>query len=235
MVYAWWNWQREERFDEITVEFEIHNDIELSGKNGIYFMTCFGDVNGIQYYYGLQTDLHQPELGGQDKGLIFSRWETRDLSNAKVPLEGWTQSSGHEGDFIGVRRSYDWSRGSYQTRMAPDGDDDGGRWYGLWITDLEANEETWIGSLKFPFTNSDALLGPTCYNTVEIYGSPTRPVDVPNWKVTLDPPRGDGKPGHVTRDGFSPFTGGYRNAILKYNEEGQLVYEVGLDYIPSKR
>ena len=44
------------------------------------------------------------------KGLIFSRWKERNLVNARIPDDGFTESSGHEGDFIEVRRNYDWAR-----------------------------------------------------------------------------------------------------------------------------
>ena len=46
MAYAWWDWDyqnplrnRQSALNEITVEIEIHNDIELAGAgNGIYLM-----------------------------------------------------------------------------------------------------------------------------------------------------------------------------------------------------
>ena len=139
MVYAWWDWDyqnplrnQQSALNEITVKIEIHNDIELGGAgNGIYLMVCSGDVDGVGYYFGLQTDVHNYNVSDPyaGKGLLFSRWEERDLENARIPSDGWTQSSGHEGDFIGVRRNYDWSVGKYRIRMGRDGDDDdGGRW-----------------------------------------------------------------------------------------------------------
>ena len=56
--------------------------------------------------------------------MIFSRWGTRDLEWARWPEDdGWAESSGHEGDFIRVRRFYDWGPGDYVVRLAPDGAD----------------------------------------------------------------------------------------------------------------
>ena len=49
------------------------------------------------------------------------------------------QSSGHEGDFIGVRRFYDWGPGDYVARLAPDGADRDGQWVGLWITEVSTD------------------------------------------------------------------------------------------------
>ena len=246
MAYAWWDWDyqnplrnQQSALNEITVEIEIHNDIELNGAgNGIYLMVCQGDVDGIGYYFGLQTDMHNYNVSDPyaGKGLLFSRWGERDLENTRIPGDGWTQSSGHEGNFIGVRRNYDWGSGKYLLRIGQDGPDDSvGRWYGLWITDLAINQETWIGSMRFPYIDGRALLGPRCYNTVEIYGPPIAPRDIPYWKVTLNPPKGDGMAATVTDDGFSPFTGGYRNARISYDENGAVIYEVGLDHIPANR
>ena len=242
VVYAWWDWDYknplrnlQSALSEITVDVEIHNDIELAGLNGIYLMVCSGDVDGIGYYFGLQTDVYKPGIGGSGKGLIFSRWGTRDLANARIPGDGWTQSSGHEGDFIGVRRSYAWTAGKYRLRMGIDGEDDTGRWFSVWITDLTTNEETWIGSLRFPTRSRPSLIGPRCYNTVEVYGSPIAPSSIPYWRVTLGPPMGDGERALATLDGYSPFTGGFRNARFEYDESGAIVYEVGLDYIPEGR
>ena len=248
MVYAWWDWDyqnplrnQQSALNEITVEIEIHNDIELGGAgNGIYLMVCSGDVDGIGYYFGLQTDVHNNNanvsLRNTGKGLIFSRWKERNLANARIPDDGFTESSGHEGNFIGVRRNYDWGVGKYLLRMGQDGPDDPvGRWYGLWVTDLAVNQETWIGSMRFPYIGGRALLGPRCYNTVEIYGPPIASRDIPYWKVTLNPPKGDGKVATVTDDGFSPFTGSYRNTRFSYDENGAVIYEIGLDHIPASR
>ena len=248
MVYAYWDWDyqnplrnQQSALNEITVEIEIHNDIELAGSgNGIYLMVCNGDVDGIGYYFGLQTDMHNNNANvpsrNTGKGLIYSRWKESNLVNARIPDDGFTESSGHEGEFIGVRRNYEWGAGKYLLRMGQDGpDDSAGRWYGLWITDLATETETWIGSLRFPLVGGRALLGPRCYNTVEIYGPPIAPRDIPYWKVTLNPPQGDGKPATVTNSGFSPFTGGFRNTRLSYDETGAVIYEVGLDHIPANR
>ena len=95
MVYAWWDWDyrnplrnQQSALNEITVEIEIHNDIELAGAgNGIYLMVCNGDVDGVGYYFGLQTDVHNNNANvsvrNTGKGLIFSRWKERDLDQRK--------------------------------------------------------------------------------------------------------------------------------------------------------
>ncbi|MCY3543796.1 MAG: hypothetical protein OXH22_07130 [Chloroflexi bacterium] len=238
MVGAWWNWNATE-LDEITVNVETHNDIKLTGDNGIYLFNCQGDVNGTLYYFGLQTDV-QGLSGGRGKGVIFSRWGERDLANAKIPDGGWMTSSGHEGNFIGVRGSYDWGEGQYQVRIGKDGDDDSvGRWYGVWITDLSTSTETWIGSLRFPHAAGwPPRLSPQCYNVVEVYGvQPIAPKDIPYWKVTVGPILGDGQAGTFTTSTSSGQRDGvFRNSrFTMVDEDKAITYEVGLDYIPEDR
>ena len=131
MAYIWWEWSANRAdFESLEVDFTIHNDAgDFSSRHGLYLMLGFSHIAGVPFYFGLQTNVNDPAAGPRGKGLIFSRWETRDLDDARVadPVEGWTESSGHEGDFIGVRRSYEWEAGDYRVRIAPDGSDEGGR------------------------------------------------------------------------------------------------------------
>ena len=185
-----WGWQRDkEQLREVVTDFTIHNDVgDWSDQHGFYLMLMHNSISGTNFYFGLQTDANR-----RGKGLIFSRWGTRDLANARFSeAEGWTQSSGHEGDFIGVRRSYDWTTGDYSVRIAPDGLDPDGEWFGLWITDLGTNDTTWIGSLKFPLMDGAATMKPHSLATVELYGNdPIRPIEVPEWHVSVKRPFGD--------------------------------------------
>ena len=129
----------------------------------------WGKISDVEFYFGLQTDVHAPESPyRRGKGLLFSRWATRDLANARISeIDGWTQSSGHEGNFIGVRRSYSWGAGEYRVRLAPDGDpEEDGVWFGLWITDRSTDVTTWIGSLKFPLLDGKAVMRAPTYSTM---------------------------------------------------------------------
>ena len=188
----WWLWRDDQqRFRELTTEFTIHNDVgDWSDEHGYYLMLAFSEISGANFYFGLQTDAN-----GRGKGVIFSRWDERDLANARwSKTDGWTESSGHEGDFIGVRRFYPWSAGNYRIRIGPDGLDSDGEWFGLWITDLATNATTWIGSLKFPLLNGVAAIQPSSYATIELYGGsqPILPIDIPQWYVSVERPWGDG-------------------------------------------
>ena len=225
MASIWWDWDRDSegnlpKFREMKVNFTIHHNIDdFSDQNGIYLMLGYSEISGVDFYFGLQTNVRAPEPPyWRGKGLIFSRWETRDLQNAKIadPEEGWTESSGHEGDFIGVRRSYEWGAGDYKVRIAPDGFEPDGEWFGLWITDLNSDITTLIGSLKFPFLNGTATMGPSSYTTVEIYGDPIRPIDIPEWHVSVERPLGDGVPSSSGLTVYSSIFGDVLNSDVRY-------------------
>ena len=194
-AYMDWYWEVDQaHFRELVTDFTVHNDVgDWSDQHGYYLILLQNSISDVGFYFGLQTDVRSDE-GNRGKGLTFSRWKTRDLANARYPdRDGWTESAGHEGDFIGVRWSYDWGAGNYRVRIAPDGLDSAGEWFGLWITDLDTNETTWIGSLKFPLVDDTATIGPHSSATIEVYGGPSiRPIDVPQWHVSVKRPLGDG-------------------------------------------
>ena len=190
-AYIDWRWPDTSRhFRELEIEVTIHNDVESwSDDHGYYMILAQNSISDAGFYFGLQTDAER-----RGKRLIFSRWGIRDLANARFSEEdGWATSSGHKGDFIGVRRSFHWSAGDYRIRIGPDGLESDGEWFGLWITDLDTDTTTWIGSLKFPLLNGTATMGPHSSVTIELYGiGPIRPIDIPQWRVSVKRPWGDG-------------------------------------------
>ncbi len=184
IAYTRWSWSESDDFEVIEVEFTIHTEaMDMPGWNGMYLMLCYGHVDENAFYFGMQFD---------DRGerAIFSRWGERDLAMAQPdPDEAWTTSSGDEGNFIGVRRQFDWEPGEYVARLAPDGEAPHGEWYGLWITDVDTQVTTWIGSLWFP----DKGITDAVYSTVEVYGtSEIRPMDIAEVYVSINRPLGDG-------------------------------------------
>ena len=117
MAFVWWDWvssgQRRLEFEELVIDFTVHNDIgNFSSRQGIYLMPAQSSISGVGFYFGIQTSVHDPRTGGGGgKGLLFSRWKAHDLENAGVAPGSWSQSSGHEGGFIGVRYPYEWTAG----------------------------------------------------------------------------------------------------------------------------
>jgi hypothetical protein len=238
MAYIWWGWiqrsdsegNRLDEFEELVIEFTIQNDVEpLGGGNGLYLMLAFSAISSVRFYFGLQTDVFDPATSlTRGKGLIFSRWGTRDLTNARYAQEdGWSESSGHEGDFIGVRRSYAWGAGDYRVRLAPDKSapkDSEGVWFGLWITDLSTDDTTWIGSLKFPLQDGKTVIQAPVYSTMEIYGLGIRPIDIPTWHVSIKRPAGDGVTSHWGHTGYSSLKGEIMNSNIRYDVSNDIVH-----------
>lgn len=234
MAYIWWNWERGtdatgkalHEFREVVLDFTLHNDPgNFSSSHGLYMMACSAWIADAGFYFGLQTDVYDPqESGGRGKGVIFSRWEERDLAFARSAPGGWTQSSGHEGDFIGVRLAYDWGAGDYRMRMAPAGLDEDGEWYAVWVTDLSTSITTWAGSLKFPLLEGTTAIQSPCYSTLEIYGSSIRPVDIPEWHVSIAVPTGDGARASWGDAGYSFFKGEIPNSDIQYDREAGIVH-----------
>ncbi len=227
--YMDWRWESGQGgFREVVTDITIHNDVgDWSDQHGYYLVLMQNSISGVGFYFGLQTDVNS-----KGKGLIFSRWGTRDLANARFPKDdGWTQSSGHQGDFIGVRRSYDWGPGDYRVRIAPDSLEDDGEWFGLWITDLSNDETTWVGSLKFPLSGGTALMEPHSSATIDFYGiGPVRPIDLPRWHVSVRRPMGDGVPATwgFTSYPFDESPDALFNSNVRYEQsEGQVHIVLG--------
>ena len=185
--------------DAVEVDFTIHNDIAIDeSKNmGMYFMILNEAIAGIGFYVGLQIDNNEEPLNvGHGRRLIFSRWDTRDLANVRLPEENsWSQSAGYEGDFVGARIAYNWGAGEYRLRLAADDsggtDDTEGKWFGVWITDMSTGETTWGGSLRFPYQDGEAKIEvDKMGSVVEVYGiGAVTPRDIPTWHVSMERPK----------------------------------------------
>lgn len=221
-----WKWPRDTetrqrpQFREVTTDFTIHNDVgNFSSRSGLYLMLGSHTISDTLLYYGIQT------RNDGSKALIFSRWGTVDLDNARVAPDGFSEAGDYEGDFISVRRHYEWSHGDYRVRLASDGADDDGEWFGVWITDVDANTTTWFGSLKFPFVDDDeqAWIEGKSYSTIEIYGRPIRPIDVPVWEVSVQRPVGDGAASSHGITGYGNGPTDFPNAEIHYDTDSNLV------------
>ena len=75
------------------------------------------------------------------------------------------------------------------SEFAHDGDDEGGRWFGLWITIKATGGTTWCGSLKFDKSDS---LKPSGGTAPEIFGRGSVESDkVPEWHISIRKPVAD--------------------------------------------
>lgn len=229
MAYVWWSWGNLDRagYRELVIDFTIHNIptfLPHNMRHGLYLMLGSSKLADTSFYFGIQTHVAaaEPPYGSLGNGVIFSRWGTRNLALARWDeTDGFAQSSGHEGDFIGVRRLYDWGVGKYRLRLAPDETSQEGDWFGLWITDLASDTTTWVGSLRFP--SGGKMLGHG-YSTMEVYGQPIHTEDIPYWHVSIELPRADGRPARGGTFGYSAFTGEVNNADIRYSKEEGVVH-----------
>ena len=179
-----WGWNAErESLREVVAEFTIHNDVgDWSGDFGYHLILLRNTISGTNFQFGLEA--HD---NGREKGFIFGRWSVRQPEK--------TESPGLKVEALEMKRSYDWGAGDYRVRIAPDGLEGDGEWFSFWVTDLERGETTRLGSFKFPLQDGDAFMAPHASATIELYGKgPSRPVDIPEWHVSVRRPWGDGVP-----------------------------------------
>ena len=235
MVLAFWYWPAAHGSDEIEVRVNLHNNVEMRGRNGLYLIGCTGSrIAGNTYYFGLQTDVQDLTRSSQGKGAIFSRWGERDTSHARFPADGWVESGGYEGQFIGVRAPYEWSAGQYSLRLRAEETDEHGRWFGFYVADSSGSEK-WIGSLRFPLVDGVAEIDRTCITALEVYGlKKVKPSAIPYWRVTVDAPTGDGVPAYLGDSHYPGNVENLRNALISVVRE-DVTFEVGLDYIATWR
>ena len=232
------HWPEETGFDQIELRVTLHNDIDFTRPHGLYLIGCspfaIGDADA---YFGLQTDVQHLGLptGSAGKGVIFSRWYadneslTVRLADTRIAEDGWTEAGSYEGNFVSVRSRYDWTAGDYTFKVAAQESDDVGRWYGLFVVDSEG-AEMWLGSLRF---TPDAKIQPYCGTVIEAYGSrPLKPSQVPYWKVTVKPPRGDLNSADLSHTWYPDNVETLRNTLISVADEG-VTFEVGLDYLPN--
>ena len=183
------NWQFEaESYSEIRYDLHIDN---MPGEEVGMFLAHNGHIDETQYYFGLQTTMAKPGEGRVGRGVIFSRWGTRDLDNTRAADGGFTQSSGHEGDFVGVRALYPWQAGDYSLRLTRGEGDANGDWFELTIESHETGIITDLGAMRFPRKASEAASmsggGPLMtevYSMPETHEGTPEFALVPRWRVS---------------------------------------------------
>ena len=120
---------------------------------------------------------------------------------------------------------YDWGIGDYQMKLAPDGKDADGVWYGVWITDLDTGKTTWAGSLKFSLADGKSAVRPMAYSTLEIYGGDSiRPIDIPEWHVSIKRPLIDDAEASGAYLGYSLRGAVVANADVQYDDKAEILH-----------
>ena len=221
--YAFWNFSSPV-FTKISHTFTIHNEpVNLDNtlnKDGLYYQFYQGILNDtIGFYYGIQTSVMKPN-GINKKGIIFSRWKTRDTLNYKVANGGWGQSAGYEGDFIGVRINYEWGVGTYNIELKKDSSEKIGDWYGLWITNLSNKQSTYCGSIRFETSSRSSGIKNNGITWTELYTKADIKTPLPKWHVSIDEALADNTPPlSVTSDYNKNTFVGFSNIYTTNNKD----------------
>lgn len=190
--------------EEIAIDVAISSD---PGQDVPLYIAPTGllTLNGERLYGGLQTHLYgrtnhrRKPLG---RGVLFSRWGERRSDHARPAPGGYGVNSDAEGGFIGVRKSFRWSTGTYEvtlTHLPPGGKNGPGE--GLWvryrICAKPAGTCVTPGALKFPGT---VLTLDRSFNSfVEVYGNEVSPEDIPETTVVFSNLRINGRPARLQR------------------------------------
>lgn len=191
LVAVDWNFEMEE-FESFQIDVRIYNDIGDVSKPGIYFQMYNGRIGDTVFYFGFQTDVSDPNAGrGRGKGIVFSRWETRDLSKVRSALrypDGWVVSAESEGDFVSLRRKYEWTDHKYSFELTPVDEDEEGVWYGLSVVDYDVGRKDSIGSIHFPNPERDRkpLVKNGAGTWLELYGGSEYYQRTPFWHVSIE-------------------------------------------------
>src|ERR1019366_5453220 len=194
LVDTWWDISQDTPFESLAVEGTIGEDVP-SSVNLYIAPIGLGHLSKSPFYGGIQTqaDGHtkkDQKLRTIGPGFLFSMWNERSHDAIRPSDGGFFQSSGHEGDFVSVRRPFAWKKGKYTyklTRMDQQMID--GKpftWVGAFVYSHEKDENVFVGALRFK--GEKLVLDRKVANFVEVYGRRRPVADIPKVTVTFGPP-----------------------------------------------
>jgi len=223
LVDVWWDIGSDVLLESCSVEITITGDVPADVN--LYLAPMgLGHLNKTPFYSGFQTQAdgytkQDQQLRKLGRGLLFSMWGARSLDAIRPSIGGFCQSSGHEGDFVSVRRPYPWKQGKYSYRIVRmDKEIVDGKpctWVGAFVYSHEQGENVFVGALRFPGEN--LVLSRQLANFVEIYGE-QRPVSaIPKLAVTLGNLQVNGKPVEkpTARAVYPPGVPDYAQAVAR--------------------
>ncbi len=168
------------------LEFKVDMKNDPGSKVGLYFSPYNAEIDGIQFYFGIQTDLLNNNAGGKHEGhgIIFSQFGTLDKASINVAPGGFSEVGTHEGNFIGVRLPFAWTKGSYTIRFERGAGDDTGDWFEAHVVDA-SKKDTFAGALKFARKGKGV---PATFEEqgtafTEVYSGATDYANVPKWHI----------------------------------------------------
>jgi hypothetical protein len=200
LVDLWWDLGRDFPFESYGVDVTVSPDVPASAN--LYVAPVgLGHLNKTPFYGGLQTHADgytrgDPRLRKIGPGLLFSMWGERSHDAIRPADGGFCQSSGHEGDFVSVRRPYPWKKGRYTFRLVRmDREEVGGKphtWVGAFLYSHEKDENVFVGALRFP--GEGLVLSRQVASFVEVYGRRIPVGEIPRVTVTFGNLKVNGKP-----------------------------------------
>ena len=191
LIDIWWDTGEDRPFESYAIDVTISDDVPDSVN--LYIAPIgLGHLSKTPFYGGIQTqadgntkrDLKLRKIG---PGLLMSMWGERSLDAIRPADGGFCQSSGHEGDFVSVRRRYAWTKGKYTYRIARmdkeliEGNPH--TWVGAFVYSHDRDENVFIGALRFPGEN--LVLDRSIASFVEIYGRAIPLDEIPKLNVTF--------------------------------------------------
>lgn len=191
LVDLWWDIGREQPLESYSVDVTISDDVP-STTNLYIAPIGIAHLNKIPFYGGIQTqsdgytkrDQHLRKIG---PGFIFSMWGERSLDAIRPSIGGFCQSSGHEGDFVSVRRPYQWEKGKYTYEVVRmDKQEIDGKpftWVGVFVFSHDKGENVFVGALRFK--GESLVLSGKVASFVEIYGGRIPVSQIPRLTVTF--------------------------------------------------
>lgn len=211
VVNIWWDFEREvPHFESFSMEVTI--DREVPSIYNLYIAPCgAANINGLQFYGGLQTNING-WVSGEDRtrvhpgrGAIFSRWS----HDKKTPIglghvrtagpDCLVESAGYEGEFASVRRPVAWTKGTWRWEVVRGETERDGDKAGTWFTcQVHAPDGavTKVGSLRFEGDDFTWWARHSAF--VEVYSTAKIPrSNIPKVGVTFGWPMINGKPAPV--------------------------------------
>ena len=232
LVDLWWDLGEETPFQSYSIDVTVSEDVP-STTNLYIAPIGIAHLSKIPFYGGIQTQVDGHTKSDQrirkiGPGFLMSMWGERSLNAIRPSIGGLCQSSGHEGDFVSVRRPYEWSKGTYTYQVVRMDEEiiDGMpyTWVGAFVYSHEQDENVFVGALRFKA--EDLVLSQKVASLVEVYGHRIPVAEIPKVTVTFGDLKINGQAADVgaVEAVYPKGVPDYAEAIA---EDGKIVIEVG--------
>lgn len=200
LIDLWWDLGADVPFESYSIDATFSEDVP-STTNLYVAPVGLGHLSKTPFYGGIQTQADgntkaDKRLRKIGPGFLMSMWGERSLDAIRPAQGGLCQSSGHEGDFVSVRRPYEWKKGTYTYRVVKmDKEIVEGKpttWVGAFVYSHERDENIFVGALRFP--GEQLTLSRKIASFVEIYGARIPVEQIPKLNVTFGNIKVNGEP-----------------------------------------